>query len=70
MYVFPRQQENLSQRGFTIEPLAVTVFGRDNVAEKIGGVATIVAARQCQVIGTAWVDLGGDGDAGTDRDGR
>jgi hypothetical protein len=64
VYVFPRQQENLSRRGFTIEPLAVTVFSRDNVAEKIGGVATIVATRQCRVIGTAWVDLGGAGTQG------
>ena len=64
VYAFPRQQENLSQRGFTIEPLAVTVFRRDNVAEKIGGVATIVATRRCQVIGTTWVDLAGAGAQG------
>jgi hypothetical protein len=64
VYAFPRQQENLNQRGFTIEPLPVTVFGRDNVAEKLGGVATIVATRRCQVIGTAWVDLGGAGAEG------
>ena len=64
VYAFPRQQENLSQRGFAIEPLAVTVFSRDNVAEKIGGVATIVTTRRCQVIGTAWVDLGDAGAQG------
>ena len=64
VYAFPRQQENLSQRGFAIEPLAVTVFRRDNVAETIGGVATIVATRRCQVIGTAWVDLAGAGAQG------
>jgi hypothetical protein len=62
VYAFPSQQENLSQRGFTVEPLAVTVFRRDNVAERIGGVATIVGTRRCQPIGGAWVDLS---DAGT-----
>ena len=61
VYAFPRQQENLSQRGFAIEPLAVTAFRRDNVAERVVGVATIVATRSCQVIGNAWVDLAGIG---------
>jgi hypothetical protein len=64
VYAFPRQQENLGQRGFTIEALPVTVFGRDNAAEKIGGLATIAATRRCQVIGTAWVDLDGAGAQG------
>ena len=64
VYAFPRQQENLSQRGFAIEPFAVTVFNRDNVAEKIGGVASIVATRRCQDIGNAWVDLAGAGTQG------
>ena len=64
VYAFPRQQENLSQRGFAIEPLAVTVFRRDDVAERVGGVAMIVATRRCQVIGTTWVDLAGAGAQG------
>ena len=57
VYAFPRQQENLSQRGFAIEPLVVTVFRRDNVAETIGGVATIVAiagARSSARRGSIW----------------
>jgi hypothetical protein len=64
VYAFPRQQENLSQRGFAIEPFAVTVFNRDNVAEKIGGVASIVATRRCEDIGNGWVDLAGAGTQG------
>jgi hypothetical protein len=64
VYAFPRQQENLSQRGFAIEPFAVTVFSRDNVAGKIGGVATIMATRPCQAVGHGWVDLAGAGTKG------
>jgi hypothetical protein len=64
VYAFPRQQASLSLNGFAVERLVVTVFRRGNVAEQIGGVASIVAARRCQVVSTAWVDLGAAGAQG------
>jgi hypothetical protein len=48
VYVFPRAQEDLSLRGFAIEPLRT-----------IEGVGEITATRPCRIVGDTWADLPG-----------
>lgn len=59
VYAFPRGQEDLSQRGFVIEPLAVTSRRRDNKWETVEGIAAVTGTRTCRVVENTWVDLAG-----------
>lgn len=59
VYAFPHQQEDLSQRGFVVEPLTVAGLRRDDGPRKIEGLAAITAVRPCQIIGDTWADLTG-----------
>jgi hypothetical protein len=62
VYAFPRRQEDLSLRGFVIEPLTAASLRRDDGPHEIEGLAAITATRRCQIIGDTWADLtGGSG---------
>ena len=64
VYAFPHGQEDLSQRGFVIEPMARIGRARDESEKTVAGLAEITGTRPCQVIVDQWVDLGGIGAAG------
>ena len=64
VYAFPRGQEDLSQRGFVIEPVARIGRARDDSDKTMDGLAAITATRPCQIIGERWVDLAGIGATG------
>jgi hypothetical protein len=56
VYAFPHGQEDLSLRGFVIEPLTAARAGRDG-AHEMAGLAAITATRPCQIVGDTWADL-------------
>jgi hypothetical protein len=59
VYAFPHGQEDLSLRGFVIEPLTAARPGRDGGAYEMEGLAAITATRPCHVIGETWTDVAG-----------
>ena len=59
VYAFPRRQEDLSLRGFVIEPLRVPGLGPADGLQEIEGVAAITGTRRCQLVGSTWTDLTG-----------
>jgi hypothetical protein len=59
VYAFPRRQEDLSLRGFVIEPLTAAVLRRDEGPQAIVGLAAITATRPCRIAGDTWADLTG-----------
>jgi hypothetical protein len=64
VYAFPHGQEDLSQRGFVIEPVARIGRSRDDSDKTVDGLAAITGTRPCQVVGERWVDLAGIGATG------
>jgi hypothetical protein len=54
VYAFPRRQEDLSLRGFAVEP--VTTAGGQHAIE---GLARITATRPCRIVGDAFADVTG-----------
>ncbi len=64
VYAFPRGQEDLSQRGFVIEPVARIGPAQDESHKIVDGLAAITATRPCQIVGERWVDLAGIGATG------
>jgi hypothetical protein len=64
VYAFPRGQEDLSQRGFVIEPVARIGRAQDQSDKTVEGLAAITGTRPCQIIGERWVDLAGIGETG------
>jgi hypothetical protein len=64
VYAFPRAQEDLSQRGFMIEPVARIGRARDDSDKTVRGLAAITGTRPCRVVGEPWVDLAGIGTTG------
>lgn len=59
VYAFPRRQEDLSLRGFAIEPLTAAGVRRDDGPHGIEGLAAITATRRCRIVGDTWADLTG-----------
>ena len=59
VYAFPRRQEDLSLRGFVIEPLTAAILRRDEGPQAIEGLAAITATRRCRIAGDTWADLTG-----------
>ncbi len=59
VYAFPRRQEDLSLRGFVIEPLTAAGLRRNDGRQAIEGLAAITATRRCQIAGDTWADLTG-----------
>jgi hypothetical protein len=64
VYAFPRAQQDLSQRGFVIQPVARIGRNRDDSDKTVHGLAAITGTRPCQVVGERWVDLAGIGATG------
>lgn len=64
VYAFPRGQEDLSQRGFVIEPVARIGRARDESDKTVDGLAAITGTRPCRVVSEQWVDLAGIGATG------
>ena len=58
VYAFPRRQEDLSLRGFVVEPPSAAGLGGGG-PEAIQGLAAVTATRRCQVVGSTWADLTG-----------
>jgi hypothetical protein len=59
VYAFPRRQEDLSLRGFVIEPLTAASLGRNEGPHELAGLAAVTGTRRCQVVSDAWADLTG-----------
>jgi hypothetical protein len=57
VYAFPHGQEDLSLRGFVIEPLTAARPGRDGGPYEMEGLAAITATRPCQIVGDTWADV-------------
>jgi hypothetical protein len=64
VYAFPRGQEDLSERGFVLEPVPRIGRSRDDSDKTVDGLAAITGTRPCQVVGERWVDLAGIGATG------
>jgi hypothetical protein len=64
VYAFPRGQEDLSQRGFVIEPVARIGRAQDESNKTVDGLAAIAGTRPCQIVGERWIDLAGIGATG------
>jgi hypothetical protein len=64
VYAFPHSQVELSQRGFSIEPVAVTISQSDRRRQTIEGLAAVTALRPCQIVGDSWRDLEGGAGSG------
>ncbi len=59
VYAFPHGQLDLSQRGFSIEPVAVPIYRSGRRRQTIDGLAAVTALRPCQIVGNSWRDLAG-----------
>jgi hypothetical protein len=59
VYAFPHSQLDLSQRGFSMEPVAVPIHRSGRRRQTIDGLAAVTALRPCQIVGTSWRDLEG-----------
>jgi hypothetical protein len=57
VYAFPHGQEELSLRGFVVEPLTAARAGRETSPREIEGLAAITARRPCRIVGDTWADL-------------
>jgi hypothetical protein len=64
VFAFPRGQEDLSLRGFAIEPVPRIGRSREGATETIEGLAAVTGTRSCQVIGDSWIDLDAIGASG------
>ncbi len=64
VYVFPRGRADLSVRGFTTEPVAVTMRSSDGARAGIAGIAAVTGFRPCQVVARTWMDLLGGSASG------
>jgi hypothetical protein len=61
VYAFPWRQDDLSLRGFVVEPFA-TGGGATDSAHSLEGVAAITGRRRCQAVEPAWADFSGASD--------
>ena len=61
VYAFPWRQNDLSLRGFVVEPIPAARVGSDG-AHGLDGVAAISGRRRCQAVGPAWADFSGASD--------
>jgi hypothetical protein len=57
VYAFPSGQQDLSLRGFVIEPVTIGFRRADEVGNRIAGVAAVTAARPCVAVAGEWSDL-------------
>jgi hypothetical protein len=64
VFAFPRGQEDLSLRGFAIEPVPRIGRSREGAMVTIEGLAAVTGTRSCQAIGDSWIDLDAIGASG------
>jgi hypothetical protein len=64
VFAFPRGQQDLSLRGFAIEPVTRIGRSREGAADTIEGLTAVTGIRSCQVIGDSWIDLDAIGASG------
>jgi hypothetical protein len=57
VYAFPMGQQDLSLRGFVIEPVTIGFRREDEVGNRIAGVAAITGTRPCVAVGGEWSDV-------------
>jgi hypothetical protein len=58
VYAFPWRQDDLSLRGFVVEPVPAARVSSDG-AHALDGVAAITGRRRCQAVEPAWADFSG-----------
>ena len=61
VYAFPWRQDDLSLRGFVVEPVPAARSASDS-AHALDGVAAITGRRRCQAVEPAWADFSGASD--------